>query len=51
MTGTQANLNALVPTVDFSKQKIHHLDKYLAPIAGVLEGVLTSGGNEVLDHI
>ena len=29
--------------------KIHHIDKFLAPIAGVLEGVLTCGGNEVLD--
>ena len=28
---------------------IHQIDKYLGPIAGVLEGVLTSGGNEVLD--
>ena len=47
----QQNLNQVVPTVDFSKQRIHHLDRYLAPIAGVLEGVLTSGGNEVLDQI
>ena len=29
----------------------HQIDKYLGPIAGVLEGVLTSGGNEVLDQI
>jgi hypothetical protein len=31
--------------------KIHNIEKYLAPIAGVLEGILTSGGNEVLEHI
>lgn len=31
--------------------KIHNIAKYLEPIAGVLEGVLTSGGNEVLDQI
>ncbi len=32
-------------------QKIHNIDKYLGPIAGVLEGVLTTGGNEVVDQI
>ena len=31
--------------------KINNLNKYLGPIAGVLEGVLTSGGNEILDQI
>ena len=32
-------------------KKIHNIEKYLVPIAGVLEGILTSGGNEVLEHI
>lgn len=31
--------------------RIQNIEKYLAPIAGVLEGILTSGGNEVLEHI
>ena len=31
------------------KTNTHNIDKYLAPIAGVLEGVLTSGGSEVLE--
>ena len=28
---------------------IYHINKYLEPIAGVLEYVLTSGGDEILD--
>lgn len=31
--------------------RIHNIERYLGPIAGVLEKVLTSGGNEVLDQI
>ena len=30
---------------------IYHIDKYLEPIAGVLEYVLTSGGDEILAQI
>jgi len=33
------------------KTSAHDIDKYLSPIAGVLEGVLTCGGNEILDQI
>lgn len=37
--------------IEQANSKTHDIEKYLRPIAGVLEGVLTSGGNEVLDQI
>ena len=40
-----------MPQENGQHSKIHHIDKYLGPIAGVLEGVLTCGGNQVLDQI
>ena len=39
------------PELPAAKTSAHDIDKYLSPIAGVLEGVLTCGGNEILDQI